>query len=1023
MEPFSNISHEFSKQVYPVLGVYGSPNDKNYNSYLKVTSNSVLSYLKTVPEDGHGNLRPIILNNYNLHWKIIHLSPDDPLRKIPGEKNKLTSILEKKWLDKIQSTPSVSLAFYELQDNVSLIAQKIAFFDSKSPVLCIHVISSNQKLDESLLDTIIHKISSESKIDSKRIFLYSNFPQQVSRSLLEKIEATLFDCSMQYYENKISKKQAKINNLKTLVANILKPPESESPLQTDKRLSSLEENNTLNIRANLLAQYLKQSYYSECCHEFELKKWCIKEAYKQIQIYLKEVLDNSNTLFASIPPVIPNISPSQFLYKNPLWNEGLHIMNTLCVRMEREAIIESQESPRAQHLQNLLQILDLLKPSHGFFKTFVLSLSLELLLPLHQLVFRYKSRMPIAIIPKAFDDLLISVLPVSLEHIGFLHYYIVSLLYSCVKELNKAGLKAFNITINGNEVEVTSLHIWNRILFHLTEGRNSFTDKLWLLKLDTLMAESLFKLGSADHATKKILSVSNGYRDLKWNKLLAKSLEIMEAYCHDSIKLPCLLELSALLKTKESALRWTEWINTRDDIISLDSTSCVPILNCSANFETPTHTTTKENLFSIYFTNTLPVPLTLSSVLVELSPPSAGSLEVKNVEINNSKIRLTGLARMPQGCMSVSIAKITALIKGKKGSVTYSWAISSSQTRATWKYCSLGNVLDFNFINLYKYDPAFFGESCNIGINISNNSLLTAKNIYIEFTLTNKLSSEVKSSITLEYRDLNPELTFSRSFDLKIPDEHQVSDFLLTGVLKGELPGFDPIQVTKSQEIFARNPLSINCEQSHQNLFVNIQNTASSKLMLGGINESKAVLDPWMKYVFTVYDKPETLALTLQRFDKEKNIFENEFENRYKMEYQPVPKNISVELECQTLFIIGKPSQLTYSVTNPFSYSVKLLANVVPVSGVVFSGNKRITFRLLPNQSKKLIYTVVFLSCTKKLPQFELSTLSDVPPPLPTTPNISNFDVQNTIFVGLSNANVVGNIIRNDNIKISVIPG
>ncbi|OMH84313.1 hypothetical protein AX774_g2161, partial [Zancudomyces culisetae] len=69
--------------------------------------------------------------------------------------------------------------------------------------------------------------------------------------------------------------------------------------------------------------------------------------------------------------------------------------------------------------------------------------------------------------------------------------------------------------------------------------------------------------------------------------------------------------------------------------------------------------------------------------------------------------------------------------------------------------------------------------------------------------------------------------------------------------------------------------------------------------------------------------------------------------------------------------------------------SITLDISMVPMENVVFSGHKRLTYRLLPGKSLLLSYIMVFLSYNQELPKL-LVTCTNTPENTPANPNKKN---------------------------------
>ncbi|PVU95940.1 hypothetical protein BB561_001513 [Smittium simulii] len=1022
MEDSWNLPLYFSHHVYPTIGFPADQFEYFKTDPAKQTAQAIIQYFQTPSVIDKIEQQQKLWNPIKPYWNLTSYTFKSLHSSSKPEKIESDLILDKAWLDKLSITPATIIAFYELEDSIEQIVSQIKELEELTSLICIHIIIPTISLEPSKYQSYSNRIIKESSLDYSKLIIYPTRDHENLSSFIPLLEKSISNASINYYSKKISKRQHKITLQKTLLNNdshILL--ENEPHEVVEKKIEQVSSKSMWYFygRGKLIRHYIKQSYYAECSGETELKKWCIKEAYQQIQIYSKEVVDflisQSDITIDSFDSYFKKI-----LYENLHWNESLHIMNNLCTRMEREAIKELQESPRVQHLQNLLQILDIPKYVGNYYKYFILAQSLELLLPIYDLAFNVGSELTKSPVPKAFDQKLIECLPIEIPHIGILKYYIANIFIQCIKAMDQEGLKSLTSIIDSVPVTISATDISKRTVHHLVESKNSFTNKMWLVNIDTLIAKCFYMTGDYELGLKKMISASNIYRDQRWKKMLYETLKVMMRHCPNENKLLCLLEMSTIERSINSVKAWMDFLDLEQLDVVVDSTSTTPIINCQVKFAVAGLVNENSAAFNICLTSSLPVPITIASINVKLDPPSSGDLTMNDILVGPKPVHLVGIANMPPNTLSVNISQAKTTIRGKKGSITYIWNIPSENPKTIWRYCSLDKTLDFEFSNIQKFEPAFSNEVFSLELKIINNSLVNVDRVQFELSFLDEFLHDNLYTSKIEVGTILPKSSKIITHKLTIPSVFSVHKYMFEGILLGEIIGLQPLLVRKASPISVINPLKVLCKSNKSATEAEITNASIFPLKVTLPNLNSFILEKNKNCIYSMQGKPDSLAIICNRLTPNRQVILDDFSISYNLLYDKPPNIVTVDLICDPVFIQGKPSQLKYLIKNPTNNSVKLLLKMSSTEGIVFSGHKSLTFRLLPKKTYTLIYTVVFLSCQNLLPKFTLSIISDFLPNL----DLYNYPAPgpDTIRVPSEPHTILNNIIRNDKISVIVIP-
>ncbi|OLY79110.1 hypothetical protein AYI68_g6829 [Smittium mucronatum] len=646
MEDKPTFSDVFSYYTYPVLGVLGDPLNNLKTPYSLAVAKTLINFFK-IPENYSETEKT--WNPRRQYWNVVNVDYD-----IEGYFSSLIDctkerelILDETWFNKLQRAPAVLLSIHELSSDDSLIVNTIKSVEKKTnvPLTAVIILDQNQYEADST-DSRISEILKKTGLDSKHLAISIPGTKTYIKEFLGGLEGDLWVDSMLYYGSKISRRQEKISSQLSLIEGGTLSLQSKVPLTIEK--PNIEKWHSSG-RAKLIRHYIKQSYFTECCNESELKKICIKEAYRQIQLFLKDLSRNIHQRI-----LLENVPVSQLesiLLKDKHWCEAICIMNSLCVRMEREAIKEWQDSPRVQHLQNLLQVLQNSKTRSSFYSWYLLSQSMESLIPIHKLAYETGKGVPLASFTENINSRLLEISPVNPSHIGSLHYSIAISLYECAYQLEKIGIKSFIITRGIEPVDVTIESIWKKALSHSIESEGYYKSKLWCLRIDTMIADLLIKSGNTDLGLKKLRSVIEFYREQKWGKLLDRSLSILKEHDAKKKKFLCLLEISTIRKTKESVAEWISFLDTEDigTDLRVDMNSILPVIICKCSFVKEAIINPKKSKFLVALHNLIPFPIKFKEISVELEPKSCGGVVLSDVELNDKRLVIGGEARSEGG--------------------------------------------------------------------------------------------------------------------------------------------------------------------------------------------------------------------------------------------------------------------------------------------------------------------------------------------------------------------------------------
>ncbi|OMJ29556.1 hypothetical protein AYI69_g938 [Smittium culicis] len=1027
MENDLSFSEVFSHHTYPVLGVLGDPLNTLKTPYAISVAKTLISYFKT-PENCNASEKT--WNPRTQYWNVVNVDYD-----IEGYFSSLIDctkerelILDATWINKFQKTPAVLISIFELSNDDSPLITAIKNIGQNTSLSHTAVIIVDQiQYESSSTDSRIAEILKHSGLDSKHLAISRPGNKAYIKEFLGGLEGDLWVDSMFFYGSKISKRQHKIGLQLPLIEsekgdiNITQPNPENKSKGSDKWYYY--------GRGKLIRHYIKQSYFSECCNESELKKMCIKESYRQIQLYLNELSRSVQQDFNSGEFIDSKVEA--YIRKNIHWCEAMCIMNSLCVRMEREAIREWQESPRVQHLQNLLQVLQNSKIVSSFYSWYLISQSLESLLPIHSLAFDAGKGVPSASYSENIDYRLLEIAPVQPQNIGFLHYSIATILYECSKALEKENINEFTIASGNQEIKISISSIWKKALNHLIESENYYASKLWSLRINSTIADLLIKLGNTELGIKKLRSVIEFYREQRWGLLLENSLEILKNYGTMENKFMCLLELSSSKKTSSSAIEWMDFLESGkiENDLSIDMSTILPVIICKPIFFKNPKNSLKKLKFRITLLNQLPHPIKFDELNVEFEPKSCCTICLNSVEIKNKRYVIEGDASIPDGTASIHIVRVSGLIKKNGVNVEFFWNFPQNRSKATFKYAISDNSVDFDFIEIEKLLPAISGEIIPFSIKVINKGTEKTTKSKVLFSLENKNNGKEIETRTVDIVGLNINESTIVTEEFKLPESVGVSTLYLKAKVESEFEYFGKTQLEKGIEVPTVYPLSVAINEIKDKIQVESTNITNSllNLWIPGIFESE--IPPTKSYVFLVPNKPDTLKFNIRRItdyedEKLKEIKNKSFEQDYSLVYQNLEENskklVVVDSECEPYATFGKPFLLKYIIENLSDSLTSLLINVYPTEGLVFSGHRKLTLSLLPYEKTELLYTLVFLGYRNALPRVDIQIVSNSKDTTPAGDKI----------IGLGQLEVavkrhypaIDGIIRRDRSSICVIP-
>ncbi|PWA03718.1 hypothetical protein BB558_000107 [Smittium angustum] len=1009
MDNYQTFPLTFSHYFFPVLGVYGNPTTNLQTSYGRQVAKTLLNHFAQAPPSLN-NLSKLWFPQEQ-YWNISEMGNEIPFFYSSNIDNTNSNelILDETWIIKFQAEPATIISFHELSAGSDSIVSAIQNINQTSRVSHTAVIVVDQKTYENA-DAMIVEILKRSGIDSKHLAVSRPGNKAYIDEFLQNLEADLWDDAISHYKSKITKRNSKITFQQSLLQNEDINSGNEVNARSSKNVNS--DNSWFYYgRGKLIRHYIKQSYYAECCNESELKKWCIKEAYRQTQTYIKEVAYRHKKIQSS--------DSDEYIFHNKNWCEAINIMNILCVRMEREAIKERQDSPRVQHLENMIRVLDVSTMNVPYYWWYILCQSLESLLPLSSVALKSVTGVTPATTLETIDHRLLEIAPVHPKHIGAIHYSIAVMLIECAQEMQKAQKTEFNAFYGAELRTTTNSSIWNRALLHLTESESYYANKLWSLRLDSMIGRCLINIGSVDSGIKKLKLAVNAYREKRWFGLMKEVLEIIIPKSFKESKVLSLLEYSSLTKSKYCTEEYMKILDSEDIFLEIDMSKFSHILECNIEFLNSDIPDSKNSVLQATFCSKLGQNIKLSEILFEFEPELPSKLLIENIDLGE-QLKLEQVITVPPKHSEIRITKIVAKCKGEKGEINFFWEFSKKDRRAVWLYCLQKTPVDFEFSNKTLLGQAFEGEKFPVELVVHNNSLETIKSAIVVLKLYDKNTNTLLKTKNHDVGTLSPKEHLELIIDLELPFDMPKTGLMLYGVLTSVSENNKSFIFEDNTTISVSNPLVVMCKQEYNSIKVEVYNSSNDTLEIEISDTGKFVLGPSISYIYFTNNDTKTLMVSCKRIHVGNLEFYG-FKRNYELLVDPLPSTLSVDLVCNPATTVGKPTQLVYKVSNFTKYSARLIAEMFPVENAVFSGNKRLSFRLLPGQVKELVYTVVFLTCKTLLPRFQVSIASKIPPTLPKQKtDITN---PNVIFVSHEQNKLENGIVRNDRKTILVLPG
>ncbi|OMH80829.1 hypothetical protein AX774_g5727 [Zancudomyces culisetae] len=367
-EPWS-FQTEFGHYVYPVLGIYSDTIAEMKSEYGRRVARTLVDHFTTFKTDDTFDKAPKTKELEQLwypvrrNWKVVDLK--DVIQKKKDLTKEKGMILHSSWIEKFQNLPSVTISFYELDDEQAIV-EKIKKIIENSNVLHTVVVILDQKQYETYgTDARLSHICKESGIDMHHLAVSRPGNREYIEEFLNGLELGLRTDAILYYSGRIAEKQQKLADLINLDARNDIQPRFQNDRERDKSADREKDSNAVTT-GKLVRQYLKLSYFAECSEDNETKKhyerYQSKEAESNTDVGVSGDTDTpteNDVLDKAVYKEWEKSAKTLEFTKNKDWIEGINVMNTLCLRMEREAIKEKQESPRSQHLENFRQLLEL----------------------------------------------------------------------------------------------------------------------------------------------------------------------------------------------------------------------------------------------------------------------------------------------------------------------------------------------------------------------------------------------------------------------------------------------------------------------------------------------------------------------------------------------------------------------------------------------------------------------------------------------------------------------------------------